>query len=230
VIENNGPWQKKCVHEVVRLFRKNKEMAHLGDSNPIQEILSTPDCLNVPGAREIQLTDSSGFREALRSNQNAPAAEVYEWRTTQLPDAEVLPMTVVKDLVVSLMQDVEASKSVDETLEMSLDEFRVWLMRQSPRYEEFFQKLPRLFRLVVSSRNTPMNIGHVMKLIELRRHQEGKTQTLEEKQAQVSHYFRANFAREARPGEEEEAVRTGKGFRGTAVTRDQVRQDLAGGQ
>ena len=139
-------------------------------------------------------------------------------------------MSVVKDLVVSLLQDVEASRNVPETQEMGLDEFRAWLMEQNPRYQEFFQKLPRLFRMCVSARNTPVNVAHIMKLIEMRRHQESSGQTLDQKQAQVSRYFQANFSREAKPGEEKEALRTGRGFRGTPMTRDQVKNELAGGK
>lgn len=199
-------------------------MAHLQESNPIADILTTPDCLHIDGAREIQLTDSSGFREAM----NSSSAEVYEWRTTQLPEHEILSMNVVKDLVVSLLQDVEFSKGVPDTADMTLDEFRAWIINSNPRYPEFFTKLPHLFRLIVSSRNTPVNIGHVMHLIEMRRHQETSNQSLKEKQAQVGAYFRANFARPARPGEEEEAVRSGRGIRGTPLTRDQVRQELHG--
>jgi hypothetical protein len=210
------------------MFQEVRKMAHLKESNPVHDILTTPDCLDIEGAREVQLTDSSGFREALASNPDAPRAEVYEWRTTKLPAHEVLPMTLVKDLVVSLSQDVEASKNVEETQKMSLDEFRAWLIEGNPRYGEFFQKMPRLFRMIVSARNTPVNIGHIMKLIEMRRHQETSGQTLEQKQTQVSQYFQRHFARAARPGEEEEAVRTGRGFRGTPVTRDQVREELAG--
>ena len=197
-------------------------MAHLQENNPIADILTTPDCLHIDGAREIQLTDSSGFRESMSNS----TAEVYEWRTTQLPDHEILPMHVVKDLVVSLLQDVEFAKDAPETANMTLDEFRAWLINSNPRYPEFFTKLPRLFRFIVSARNTPVNIAHVMRLIEMRRHQEASNQTLKEKQTQVGAYFQANFARPARPGEEEEAVRTGRGFRGTPLTRDQVREEL----
>ncbi len=138
-------------------------------------------------------------------------------------------MTEVKDCVVSLLQDVEASRSVEETQHLSLDEFRAWLMDKNPKYVEFFQKLPRLFRMVVSSRNTPVNVAHIMKLIEMRRHQETSGQTMQQKQAQVSQYFQSNFARPAKEGEEERAVRSGKGFRGTPMTREQVRNQLAGG-
>lgn len=199
-------------------------MAHLQEANPISDILTTPTCLHIPGAREIQLTDSTAFRESLRTNDGR--AEVYEWRTTQLPEHEILPMVVVKDLVLSLIQDVEAARNITSTATMSLDEFRAWLIEGNPRYREFFTKLPRLFRMIVSSRNTPVNIAHVMRLIELRRHQESSTQSLTEKQTQVGAYFRANFSRPARPGEEEAAVRTGRGFRGTPLTADQVREEL----
>ena len=137
-------------------------------------------------------------------------------------------MAVVKDLAVSLIQDVEASKDVAATRTMSLDEFRAWLIDGNARYAEFFQKLPRLFRMLVSSRSTPVNIAHIMKLIELARHQENSDKSLTEKQAEAGHYLRGNFMREARPGEADEAVRNGTGVRGTPVTRDQVRDELSG--
>lgn len=205
-------------------------MAHLGESNPLADILTTPNCLDIEGAEEIQLTDSTGFREALASAQtdpNTPTPEVYEWRTTRLPAHEILPMSVVKDLVISLHQDVEASRHVTQTSTMTLDEFRAWLINGNPRYAEFFRKMPRLFRVIVSARNTPINLAHIMRLIEMRRHQETSNQTLDQKQAQVGAYFRANFSRPAKPGEEKEAVRTGRGFRGTPLTRDQVAAELA---
>jgi len=64
----------------------------------------------------------------------------------------------------------------------------------------------------------------------MRRHQENSTQTMEQKQAQVSTYFRSNFSRPAKDGEEEEAVRTGKGFRGKPMTREQVVREVTRGK
>ena len=207
-------------------------MENLKAPNQIEEILTTPDALDVEGAQEIQLTDSSGFVSALRSrNTDEPMPEVYEWKTTKLPQHEIMPMSSVKDIVTSLLQRVNADKvkfanpSADEPL-VTLDDYRAQLIEENPRYKELFRKAPRLFRMIVSGKCTPQNVNHIMKLIELRAHQETAGQTLEEKQAQVSAYFREHFMRKAKEGEEEEAVRTGKGFRGTPMTREQVLEDI----
>ena len=218
-------------------------MAHLQPSNQIQDILHTPDCLDIPGASEVQLTDSSALRATLRGAAASSAGvvahddgdggtppdvtpEVYEWRTTRLPLHEILPMKFVKPTLEALVRDVEAAKSNPATHTMSLDEFRVWLMDGDPRYKQLFQKLPRLFRMVVSSKNTPENMAHIMRLIEMRRVQEASSQTVEEKTHQVSSYFRSNFARPAAPGEEARAVANGTGYRGTPLTRDDIARDF----
>lgn len=195
-----------------------------GDANPIREILETPDNLDIVGAKEIKLTDASEFMTTLKTD--GPQPEVYEYRTTILPDHEILPMSRVKDLVVSLCQDMEAAKELPEVKTMKLDEFRAWLIKGNRSYEEFFKKLPHLFRMIVSSKKTPTNLGHILKLIELRRSQENSTHPLETKQAQVSAYFREHFARQAKPGEEEQAVKDGTGVSGTPMTRDEVKKDL----
>ena len=220
-------------------------MAHLQPSNPIQDILHTPDCLDIPGASEVQLTDSSALRATLRGAAASAAVvahdddgdgggatppsvtpEVYEWRTTRLPSHEILPMKFVKPTLEALVRDVEAAKSNPVTQTMTLDEFRVWLMDGDARYKQLFQKLPRLFRMVVSSKNTPENMQHIMRLIEMRRVHEASSQTVEEKTHQVSSYFRSNFSRPAAPGEEARAVANGTGYRGTPLTRDDIARDF----
>jgi hypothetical protein len=50
--------------------------------------------------------------------------------------------------------------------------------------------------------------------------------TKKAREVQVGAYFRENFSRAAKPGEEEAAVKAGTGYSGTAMTRDEVRQDL----
>lgn len=203
-----------------------KNKMDLSERNPVKEILETPDNLDIEGAQEVKLTDASEFINALPQT-DGPKPEVYEYRITKLPEHEILPMSKVKDLVISLCQDMEACKHDPEVQQMKLDDFRLWLMEKNPMYKEFFKKLPRLFRMIVSSKNTPNNLGHIMDLIEMRRHQEGSGQTKKEKEAQVGAYFRSNFSREAKPGEEEEAIRNGSGYAGTPMTRDQVKADLA---
>lgn len=198
----------------------------LSASNPIREILETPDNLDIEGAEEVKLSDASEFINALPKDPDVPHPEVYEYRVTKLPAHEILPMSQVKDLVVSLCQDMNAAKELDEVKTMSLDEFRAWLMEQNPRYKEFFKKLPRLFRMIVSNKQTPHNMAHIMRLIEMRRQHEKSGATLETNQAQVGAYFRENFSRPARPGEEEAAVKAGTGFSGTPMTRDQVKDDI----
>jgi len=198
--------------------------------NAVDEILSIPDCLDIAGAEKIKLTESSGFQAALQGSNNPKKkqAEVYEWHSTKLPESEILSMDRVKDLTTSLLQDVRENMDNPAVSKMSLDEFRAWLIESNKAYEEFFKKCPRMFRMIVSSRNTPSNMKRIMELIEIRRvHQDNKSRSLKDNTAQISDYFRnSGLMRKALPGEEEEAVRTGKGFRGEAVTRDEVEKDL----
>ena len=195
------------------------------ERNAVREILETPDNLDVEGAREIKLTDASEFMQSLRADSDAPQPEVYEYRTTMLPDHEILPMSAVKDIVVSLYQDFEDCKTSPEVATMNLDEFRLWLMEKNPKYKEFFKKFPRLFRNIVGPESSRSR-AHVFKLIELRRVQESADMTKKAREVQVGAYFRENFSRAAKPGEEEAAVKAGTGYSGTAMTRDEVRQDL----
>jgi len=204
-----------------------QQMDSFEEPNAISEILTVPDSSSVPGAESVKLTDSSGFRAALAASGKAKNAEVYEWHTTKLPEHEVLSAARVKTLAVSLLGDVELYKHDARVANMTLDEFRAFLIETTPEYKEFFQKLPRMFRMIVSARNTAVNVDHIMALIQLRASQEGSSMSMAEKQLQVSRYFRSNFSREARPGEEAAAVAAGTGFRGTPMTAEQVRADLA---
>jgi hypothetical protein len=195
------------------------------ERNPVREILETPDNLDVEGAREIKLTDASEFIQSLRTEPGEPRPEVYEYRTTVLPAHEILPMSQVKDVVVSLYQDVEDCRQLPEVATLSLDDFRAWLMEKNPKYKEFFKKLPRLFRKIVGP-NSKQDRKHVFRLIEMRRVQERLAMSKQQREAQVGAYFRENFSRAAKPGEEEAAVAAGTGYSGTAMTRDQVRHEL----
>ena len=195
------------------------------ERDAVREILETPDNLDVEGAREIKLTDASDLLGALRTKPGAPQPEVYEYRTTILPAHEILPMSEVKDIVVSLYQDVEDCKDLPEVATLNLDDFRAWLMEKNPRYKEFFKKFPRMYRNIVgpdSKKSRPA----VFELIEMRRMQEHLELDKKSREAQVGAYFRKNFSRAARPGEEAAAVAAGTGYSGTQMTRDEVRQDL----
>jgi hypothetical protein len=198
----------------------------LSDENPVRDILETPDNLDIEGAEEVKLTDASEFMNSLRHKPDEPRAEVYEYRITKLPAHEVLPMKMVKDVVISLMQDVDACKTNPQTQHMKLDEFRAWLMEENAMYKELFKKMPRLFRKIVSARITPEDKTHIMKMIEMRRVQEASAMSKRDREVQVGAYFREHFSRVALPGEEEEAVRNGTGYSGTPMTRDQVHADL----
>ena len=191
--------------------------------NAIQDILDTPDCLDIPGARSVQLSDSASLQHAMA---HKPEVAVMDWNTTLLPTEEILPAARVKDLVLSLVEDVELFSENQETKNLSLDEFRAWIMEREDAYKELFKKLPRLFRLVVNGEKSGTKLMKVMELIEIRRHQESQNMTTEEKRAQVSDFFRTTFVRPAEPGEEEAAVREGRGFRGTMVSSSEIKQDL----
>ena len=195
------------------------------ERNAIREILETPDNLDVEGAREIKLTDASEFIESLATEPDKPKPEVYEYRTTMLPAHEILPMSEVRDVVVSLYQDFESCKTLPEVQTLTLDEFRAWLMERNPKYEAFFKKFPRLFRNIIGP-DSQKSRPRVFELIEMRRAQEQAGMSKKAREAQVGSYFRSHFSRPAKPGEEEAAVRAGTGYSGTAMTREDVKQEL----
>jgi hypothetical protein len=200
------------------------------DENPIRDILDTPDNLDIEGAEEVRLTDASEFINTLPKDADGPSPEVYEYRVTKLPKHEILPMSMVKDVVISLFQDVDVCKTDPLRQNMGLDEFRAWLMENNPMYKELFRKMPRLFRRIVRADVPVTDKQHIMKLIEMRRVQEATDMPLRDRQVQSGTYLRENFSRPARPGEEEEAVRSGKGYSGTPMTREQVKADLKKGK
>jgi hypothetical protein len=72
---------------------------------------------------------------------------------------------------------------------------------------------------------TPKKLQHLLELMELRERHERGTKTLDEQKQEVSAYFMSNFVRPALPGEEEEAVASGRGLRGTMVTRDDIERE-----
>ena len=198
----------------------------------IRDILTIPDNLDVEGAEEVKLTDASEFMKSLPANPEGPAPEVYEYRVTKLPAHEILSMSVVRDLVVSLIQDVEACRTDPRCAHFANDdEFRVWLMDETPVYQEFFKKHPHLFRRIACKAPLPpREKKFIMEMIAMKQKHLENNVPLEQCRMESGKYMRDNFSRPARPGEEEEAVRNGTGYSGTPMTAEQVKADLKKGK
>jgi hypothetical protein len=195
------------------------------ERNAIKEILETPDNLDVEGAREVKLTDASEFIRALPHDPNVPHPEVYEYRTTILPENERIPMHRVMDLAISLYDDFDATSAIEETRSKDLDGIRLWLMEKNPHYKEFFKKCPKLFRSIVSG-NSEKFRKHIMLMISEKWTHMEMNLPRKESDARIAPYMRQHFMRRALPGEEEAAVAAGTGFSGTPMTRDEVRQEI----
>ncbi len=196
-------------------------------TNPVEDILyATARAQEVPGAKTVALTDAEPLKQML-SMKEETGSEAYEWHITQLPADQVVPAMRVKDLAVSLHADVSASRARPDREDWTDAQHREEVLRSNNAYEAFSRTHPRLVIMLTGSECTPQKLMHLMRLIELRRHQEGSAQTNDERKEQAANYFKYHFVRPAKPGEEEEAVRTGRGLRGTAVTRDEMLKEQA---
>ena len=194
------------------------------DDQAVRDILTTPSCADIEGATPLSLTDSSALRASLGAN---PAGvEVYEWQTTRLPAHEIMTPAYVASVLDSLLAEVEGARNRPELEGVPLDEFRAYILSCNSKYPAFFQKAPRLFRMVVSPDFTPDKRRTLMEMVGMSKLHADYNIPLEKRQQHVSMYFREKFMRPARVGEEEEAVAAGTGLRATRITPDHLASDF----
>lgn len=178
------------------------------------------------GGCTVALTDSTALRQEL-ARTGATNAEAYEWHVTKLPEEQIVPARRVRDVSMALFLEAQESRANPARSTWPDAQHRDFLVERSEEYKKLSQTHPRLVLLVTGSEMTPRKLQHLLELIELRERHERGTLTLEQQQAQVSQYFMSNFVRPAQPGEEEEAVRTGKGLRGTVVSKEDMEREAS---
>lgn len=176
------------------------------------------------GATKIALTDSQPLQQHLRRTGQTNA-EAYEWHITKLPDDQIVPASRVRQLAMRLFLDVVKSRADAAHREWTDEQHREFVLRASDDYQRLSQTHPRLVLMLCAHDFSSKKLQHLLELIELRERHETQNLSQTQRQEQVSAYFRANFVREAKPGEEEEAVRNGTGLRGTLVTKEQMEAD-----
>ena len=178
------------------------------------------------GAERIALTDSVPLRQMIeRTGQTNASA--YEWHITKLPEDQILPAYTVRERALALFQEVCVSRAHADRRDWSDARHREAVLRGNPIYEQLAKTHPRMVLMLTSQSCDLRKLQHLLELIEMRAKQERDGKSTERHQQEVSQYFRHHFVREAKPGEEEEAVRTGTGVRGTMVTRDEMLREQA---
>lgn len=180
------------------------------------------------GAQDIALTDAAPLVQHLRQ-QGATNAEAFEWHATKLPADQIVAARRVRDVSMALLLDAKNSRANPARAAWTDAQHRDAVVEGNEEYKKLSQTHPRLVLLVTGSDMTLRKLQHLLELIELRERHEQGTLTMDEQKAQVSQYFMSNFVRAAKPGEEEEAVRTGRGLRGTVVTKEEMERGGGGG-
>lgn len=195
--------------------------------NSVEEIIyANSQADSNVGAERVALTDSRPLREMIeRTGQTNASA--YEWHITKLPEDQILKAYTVRERALTLFQEVCMSRAHADRRDWSDAQHREAVLRGNPIYEQLAKTHPRMVLMLTSQSCDLRKLQHLLELIELRAKQEQDGKSTEHHQAEVSQYFRANFVREAKPGEEEEAVRTGTGVRGTMVTAEEMAREQA---
>jgi hypothetical protein len=176
------------------------------------------------GAQEVALTDAAPLVSHLRRT-GQQQAEAFEWRVTKLPEDQIVPARRVREVAMALFMDSLRSRQREERQGWTDGQHREAVVTGNEAYEKLSQTHPRLVILVTGSEITPKKLQHLLELIELRERHEQGAKSLDEQKQEVSAYFMSNFVRPALPGEEEEAVATGRGLRGTMVTREDIQRE-----
>lgn len=170
-------------------------------------------------APTVALTDSRELQAALQRDQpdGDMQQSVYEWHVHKLPEEQIVPAATVREVATAFFMDVMRSRQMTERRGWTDAQHRDAVLVSQPRYEQMAHTHPRMLLMLAGSDVTERKLQHLLDLIELKERHERSGLSLEQKQAQVSHYFMSNFVRPALPGEEEEAVRNGTGLRGELV-------------
>jgi hypothetical protein len=176
------------------------------------------------GAEEVALTDAAPLVNHLRQTGQRDV-EAYEWHVTKLPEDQIVPAARVREVAMALFLDSLRSRQREDRKAWTDGQHREAVVTGNAAYEKLSQTHPRLVILLTGSEVTPKKLQHLLELMELRERHERGTKTLDEQKQEVSAYFMSNFVRPALPGEEEEAVASGRGLRGTMVTRDDIERE-----
>lgn len=176
---------------------------------------ATQQALSNEGAQSVALTDSKPMRDLLHAN-GEDNAETFEWHITKLPEDQIVPAATVKRVAMALYAEVYVTRAREPT--WTDEQIREHVVGGNDAFVKLARTHPRLILLLTGRECTVKKITHVLELIELRmQHEQATSLSMEEKQQQVSAYFQSHFVREAKPGEEEAAVRAGTGLRGEVV-------------
>lgn len=173
------------------------------------------DKLNLPSVNIGDPTTVSLMQEKLR--QEEPNCEVYDYKITQLPPDQIVPASTVRDIAIEIFTHACLSRLTVDRRDWSDDKHREAVLRLDSKYEQFSRTHPRLVLALTAKDCDKKKLTHIMNLIQIRENQEGSSKTLEEQKAEVGAYFKQNFVRPALPGEEEERVANGTGYRASVV-------------
>lgn len=176
------------------------------------------------GAQSVALTDAAPLVDHLRRT-GATNAEAFEWHVNKLPEDQIVPARKVREVSMALFLDAQQSRANPERTGWTNAQHRDAVVEANEEYKKLSQTHPRLVLLVTGNEITPRKLQHLLELIELRERHEKGTLNMDQQKTQVSQYFMSNFVRPALPGEEEEAVRTGKGLRGTIVSKEDMERE-----
>lgn len=194
-------------------------------TNPVKDIVyAIEQSQKVSGGKLVPLTDSKPLQKLLRDRKEENS-EAYEWHITQLPADKILSASRVKELSNALYADVCASRAIPDRETWTDEQHREYILNGNESYQHFSTTHPRLVIMLTSSDCTSAKLTHLMRLIEMRRHQESSSQTNDERKQQVAEYFKYHFVRPAAPGEEENAIKTGRGLKATPVPVEEVRRN-----
>jgi hypothetical protein len=173
----------------------------------------------LPSQTVVPLTSGAEFAEKVKGDARDEGLRqtVYEWHVNKLPEDQIVPASRVRQVATSFFLDIMQSRGKPERREWSDTQHRDAVLLSQDAYVDMARTHPRTMLMLASSDVTERKLKHLLDLIELRERQEHSSMSVEKKQEQVSRYFMSNFVRAALPGEEEEAVRTGRGVRGEMV-------------
>lgn len=177
----------------------------------------------LPTQTVVPLTSGAEFAEKVANDARDEGLNqtVYEWHVNKLPEDQIVPASRVRQVATAFFMDIVRSRADPSRSTWSDTEHRDAVLRSQDAYLDMARTHPRMMLMLASADVTERKLQHLLDLIELRERQERSSMSVEKKQAQVSRYFMSNFVRQARPGEEEEAVRNGTGLRGELVSGPQ---------
>lgn len=168
------------------------------------------------GAEELAMTSSTHLRRELEKKGDTHA-EVYDWRITKLPKSNVLPMSEVRNILLSLYSDARDSYATEGRERWEEDDHRRLLVEENGVYDAFTKTHPRLF-LMMTAREVPASSRqHVLNMVSLKQQHLDSGMPMEAQQKEISTYFQQSFTHKTVPGEREDAIDGGYGYDADAV-------------